>query len=106
MAHFQKLTAEKIAKLKKDEDLRWIDLRFTDPKGKWQHLTMDAENLDDDMLEDGIMFDGSLIAGWKDINDSDMTLKPDLSTGGIDTFSAQPSLYLISYILDSCPGRA
>ena len=106
MAHFQKLTAEKIAKLKKDEDLRWIDLRFTDPKGKWQHLTMDAENLDDDMLEDGIMFDGSSIAGWKDINDSDMTLKPDLSTGVMDPFSAQPSLILFCDILDPSTGQA
>jgi glutamine synthetase len=106
VAHFQKLTAEKIAKLKKDEDLRWIDLRFTDPKGKWQHLTMDAENLDDDMLEDGIMFDGSSIVGWKDINESDMTLKPDLKEAVMDPFSAQPSLILFCDILDPSTGQA
>ncbi len=106
MVHFHQLNAEKIAKLKKEEDLHWIDLRFTDPKGKWQHLTMDAENFEDDMLEDGIMFDGSSIVGWKDINESDMTLKPDLSTAVMDPFSAQPSLILFCDILDPSTGQA
>ena len=106
MVHFHQLNAEKIAKLKKEEDLHWIDLRFTDPKGKWQHLTMDAENFEDDMLEDGIMFDGSSIVGWKDINESDMTLKPDLSMAVMDPFSAQPSLILFCDILDPSTGQA
>src|SRR5206468_7506843 len=62
----------------KDEEIDWVDLRFTDPKGKWQHLTMASGLIDEDMLTDGFMFDGSSIAGWKAINESDMILKPDL----------------------------
>ena len=106
MAHFEKLTAEKITKMIKDEGLQWIDLRFTDPRGKWQHLTMDAENFEEDMYEDGIMFDGSSIAGWKDINESDMTLKPDLTRAVMDPFSAQPSLIVFCDILDPSTGQA
>ena len=57
-----------IAKRIKDEEIEWVDLRFTDPKGKWQHLTMAAGAMDEDALEDGLMFDGSSIEGWKAIS--------------------------------------
>jgi glutamine synthetase len=53
----------------KENDIEWVDLRFTDPKGKWQHLTMVASILGEDELEDGLMFDGSSIEGWKAINE-------------------------------------
>ena len=53
----------------KDEEIDWVDLRFTDPKGKWQHLTMASTVIDEDTLTDGLMFDGSSIAGWKAINE-------------------------------------
>ena len=56
--------AGKILSRIKDEEIDWVDLRFTDPKGKWQHLTMASAVIDDDMLTDGFMFDGSSIAGW------------------------------------------
>ena len=62
----------------KDNDVKFVDLRFTDPRGKWQHLTMDVGVFDEDMIAEGIMFDGSSISGWKAINESDMTLMPDL----------------------------
>ena len=62
-----------------DQEVEWVDLRFTDPKGKWQHLTMASGVVDEDQLTDGFMFDGSSIAGWKAINESDMILKPDLA---------------------------
>ena len=52
----------------KDKQVEFVDLRFTDPKGKLQHLTMDATVVDEDMLEKGVFFDGSSIAGWKAIN--------------------------------------
>ena len=71
-------SASDVLKQIKDEGIEWVDLRFTDPKGKWQHLTMVASVLGEDELEDGLMFDGSSIAGWKVINESDMILKPDL----------------------------
>ena len=63
----------------KDKEVEFVDLRFTDPRGKLQHLTMDSTIVDEDMLNDGVFFDGSSIAGWKAINESDMILKPDTS---------------------------
>ena len=57
-------SAKDIVKRIKDEEIEWVDLRFTDPKGKWQHLSMVAGVLDEDQLEEGLMFDGSSIAGW------------------------------------------
>ena len=73
------MSSNKVLKLMKDKEIEFVDLRFTDPRGKLQHLTMDSTIVDDDMLNDGVFFDGSSIAGWKAINESDMILKPDLS---------------------------
>ena len=70
--------AGKILKLIKDREIEWVDLRFTDPKGKWQHLSMCAGVIDEDALTDGLMFDGSPISPVEAINESDMILKPDL----------------------------
>ena len=69
------MNAASILKQIKDEEIRYVDLRFTDPKGKWQHLTMVASVLGEGELEDGLMFDGSSIAGWKAINESDIAKK-------------------------------
>ena len=71
-------TAADVLKKIKEEEIEWVDLRFTDPKGKWQHLTMVASVMGEDEWTDGLMFDGSSIEGWKAINESDMILKPDL----------------------------
>ena len=57
--------AEAVLKKIRDEEIPYVDLRFTDAKGKWQHLTMAARMIDEDTFADGIMFDGSSIAGWK-----------------------------------------
>ena len=84
----------------KEQDVKFVDLRFTDPRGKWQHLAMDAQVIDEDTFTDGIMFDGSSIAGWKAINDSDMTLMPDAATAVMDPFSAQSSLVLFCDVLE------
>jgi glutamine synthetase len=78
--------AEDVLKLIKDQDVKFVDLRFTDPRGKLQHVTFDPALVDADMLEEGTMFDGSSIAGWKAINESDMVLKLDASTYHIDPF--------------------
>ncbi|MBT4701584.1 MAG: glutamine synthetase, partial [Rhodospirillaceae bacterium] len=67
-------TADDVLKFIKDNDTPYVDLRFTDPRGKWQHLTMVSSFINSDSFEDGIMFDGSSIAGWKAINESDMSL--------------------------------
>ena len=69
------MSAKEVLKLMKDKEVEYVDLRFTDPRGKLQHLTMDATIVDDKMLNDGVFFDGSSIAGWKAIHESDMILK-------------------------------
>ncbi len=95
---------EIIARIK-DNDIEWVDLRFTDPKGKWQHLTMCAGVIDEDALEDGLMFDGSSIEGWKAINESDMILKPDLDAVYDDPFSATPMLVMFCDIVEPSTGE-
>ena len=92
--------AGKILSMMKEKEIEWVDLRFTDPKGKWQHLSMCANVIDEDNLTDGFMFDGSSIAGWKVINESDMILKPDLDAAYFDPFSATPMLILFNDIVD------
>jgi len=89
----------------KDAEIDWVDLRFTDPKGKWQHLTMASGVVDEDNLTDGFMFDGSSIAGWKAINESDMILKPDLDAAYVDPFSATPMLVLFCNVVEPSTGE-
>ena len=96
--------AGKILKLIEEQEIEWVDLRFTDPKGKWQHLSMVAGAIDEDMLNDGFMFDGSSIEGWKAINESDMILKPDLDATYIDPFSATPMLILVCNVVEPSTG--
>lgn len=81
-------------KMIKDSDVKWVDLRFTDPKGKEQHTTVPAARVGADELQDGFMFDGSSIAGWKSINESDMILMPDDETAVIDPFRDDTTLNL------------
>ena len=92
----KKATASDILKLIKEKEVKYVDVRFTDPRGKWQHVTFDLMMVDEDFLDHGTMFDGSSIAGWKAINQFDMLLKPDLDTAVIDPFFAQTTLILIS----------
>ncbi|MGB0407442.1 MAG: glutamine synthetase beta-grasp domain-containing protein, partial [Pseudomonadales bacterium] len=63
-----------------EHSVKWVDLRFTDPRGKEQHTTFPAKVVDEDFMTNGAMFDGSSIAGWKGINESDMILMPDDET--------------------------
>ena len=79
-------TAKDVLKSIKDNDVKYVDLRFTDPRGKWQHVTFDISMIDEEIFAEGTMFDGSSIAGWKAINESDMTLMPDPVTATIDPF--------------------
>jgi glutamine synthetase len=97
--------ANDILSMIKDKEIEWVDLRFTDPKGKWHHLTMVASVVDEDMLEDGFMFDGSSIGGWKAINESDMILKPDLDAIYVDPFSATPMLIMVCDIVEPSTGE-
>ena len=98
--------AEKILDMIKENDVSFIDLRFTDPRGKMQHVTQHIDTIDAESLHEGFMFDGSSIAGWKAINESDMTLMPDLTRPYLDPFFAQPTLALFCDVLDPVTNAA
>tara|TARA_B110000444_G_C18466126_1_gene422522 strand:+ start:264 stop:611 length:348 start_codon:yes stop_codon:yes gene_type:complete len=95
------MSSRDVLKLIKDKEIEFVDLRFTDVKGKLQHLTMDSSVVDQEMFDDGVFFDGSSIAGWKAINESDMILKPDLSRTIIDPFNSHNTLNIFCDILDA-----
>jgi glutamine synthetase len=96
---------KKVFDLIKEHDVKYVDFRFTDPRGKWQHLAHHISTINEDFLTDGVMFDGSSIAGWKAINESDMVLMPDLSTAVMDPFAAQPSLIIFCDVYEPSTGQ-
>jgi glutamine synthetase len=93
-------TAKDVLKLIKEKDVKYVDLRFTDPRGKWQHVTFDVSLIDEEAFAEGLMFDGSSIAGWKVINESDMKLMLDPDAVAIDPFFAQTTLSVICDIVE------
>ena len=95
---------ESVLKMIKDNDIEFVDFRFTDTKGKWQHTTKVASQVDASTFIDGVMFDGSSISGWKAINESDMILMPDPDTAIIDPFTAQPTMVLICDVIEPSTG--
>jgi glutamine synthetase len=97
-------TAKQILDLIKEKDVKYVDVRFTDVRGKLQHVTFDIDLVDDDFLNDGTMFDGSSIAGWKAINESDMKLRPDLDSAIIDPFYQQTTLALFCDVVNPDTG--
>ncbi len=97
--------SKKILEMIKEHDVSYVDFRFTDPRGKWQHLTQYVDTVDEEMLSEGIMFDGSSIAGWKDISESDMTLVPDASTAVMDPFTADNTLVLFCDVVEPTTGQ-
>jgi glutamine synthetase len=98
-------TSKDVLKFIKDNDVKYVDFRFTDPRGLWHHLTYDVTAVDDDLLDEGVMFDGSSIAGWKAINESDMLLRPDLASAVMDPFFAAPTLIINCEVLDPTTGQ-
>ncbi|WP_019218783.1 type I glutamate--ammonia ligase [Bartonella florencae] len=98
-------TASDIIKQIADNEIRFVDLRFTDPRGKLHHITMDIAEISEDTFSDGVMFDGSSISGWKTINESDMVLIPDPETAHIDYFFAQSTLVIFCDVLDPVSGE-
>ncbi len=89
----------------KEEEVEFIDFRFTDNKSKWHHLPMVAPILSEDDFEDGFLFDGSSIAGWKTIDKSDMSLIPDVSTAMIDPFSTRNTLIVFCSVIEPSSGQ-
>lgn len=92
--------SEKTYSLIQEHQVRWIDLRFTDTHGKEQHLTVPVKEVNDDFFEEGKMFDGSSIAGWKHINESDMILLPDDSSAVMDPFTDESTLIIRCNIIE------
>jgi len=99
-------TANDILKQIKENDVKFVDLRYTDPRGKLHHITMDVSCVDEDMFADGVMFDGSSIGGWKAINESDMVMMPDPATAHMDPFFAQSTMVIFCDILEPVSGEA
>jgi glutamine synthetase len=85
--------------------VKYVDLRFTDPRGKWQHVTFDITMIDEEIFAEGTMFDGSSIAGWKAINESDMLLMLDPATAQIDPFFAETTLSIVCDVLEPTTGE-
>lgn len=92
--------AADVLQLIKEHDVKFVDLRFTDTRGKEQHVSIPASTVDDDLFKEGKMFDGSSIAGWKGIQESDMVLMPEGSTAVMDPFSDEATLIIRCDILE------
>jgi len=99
------MTVKDVLDLMKAEEVEYVDVRFTDPKGKLQHVTLVADLVDEDFFEEGFMFDGSSIAGWKSIDQSDMKLMPDASSAYIDPFYAEKTLCLHCNVVEPDTGE-
>ncbi len=97
--------AKNAVKFLKDNEIEFVDFRFTDSKGKWQHTAYHASEIDEAKLAEGIMFDGSSIAGWKDINESDMILQPDARTIFKDPFTAAPTAIIFCDVIEPATGQ-
>ncbi len=96
---------KKVLEMIKENDVQYVDFRFTDPRGKWQHISQHVSTVNEDLLTEGIMFDGSSIEGWKDISESDMNLVPELATAVMDPFSAQPTLVMFCDVIEPSTGQ-
>ncbi|HHJ38206.1 MAG: glutamine synthetase [Methylothermaceae bacteria B42] len=88
------MSVDKVFEIIKDKEIEFVDLRFADTRGKEQHVTVPAHTIDEDFFENGKMFDGSSIAGWKSINESDMILMPEAETAVVDPFYEAPTLII------------
>jgi len=100
------MSQKDLLKTIKDDDVEYVDIRFTDPRGKLQHVTVMSNQVDEDFLEDGFMFDGSSIAGWKSIDQSDMKLMPDTDSAYMDPFYAEKTMAVHCSIVEPDTGEA
>ena len=89
-----------------NEGVEYVDIRFTDPRGKLQHVTVCSDQVDADFLEEGFMFDGSSIAGWKSIEESDMKLMPDASSAYLDPFYAEKTVSVHCTVVEPDTGES
>ncbi|MBF9039130.1 type I glutamate--ammonia ligase [Rhodobacterales bacterium LSUCC0387] len=99
------MSKDNVLKLIKDEDIAYVDIRFTDPRGKMQHVTVMSDLVDEDFLDEGFMFDGSSISGWKGIEASDMKLMVDTDSAYIDPFYAEKTLCVHCNVVEPDTGE-
>ena len=99
-------TVADVMKMVQDNEVKFVDFRFTDTRGKWQHITVPVSQFDEDKFEQGQAFDGSSIAGWKGIEASDMLLMPDANTAFIDPFFEEVTLVLVCDVIEPTDGKA
>src|SRR6201987_6558228 len=92
-----------VLKLIKEKQVKFADLRFTDTRGKEQHVTIPARLVDEDLFSDGKMFDGSSISGWKGINESDMILMPEAGTAILDPFFEETTVNIRCDVVEPAP---
>ncbi len=100
------MSIKSVLKTIKDENVEYLDVRFTDPRGKLQHVTVIVDEVDEDFLEEGFMFDGSSIAGWKAIDQSDMKLMFDTDSAYMDPFYAEKTLCIHCSVVEPDTGEA
>ncbi len=100
------MSTESVLKTIADEDIEYVDIRFTDPRGKLQHVTVMSDQVDADFIDEGFMFDGSSIAGWKSIEASDMKLMIDTESAYIDPFYAEKTLCVHCSVVEPDTGEA
>tara|TARA_B100000214_G_scaffold21328_1_gene14231 strand:- start:336 stop:1742 length:1407 start_codon:yes stop_codon:yes gene_type:complete len=100
------MSADKMLKTISDENVEYVDIRFTDPRGKLQHVTVMSDQVDADFIDEGFMFDGSSIAGWKSIEASDMKLMIDTDSAYIDPFYAEKTLCVHCSVVEPDTGEA
>jgi len=99
------MTPDDVLKLIKDKEVKFVDLRFTDTRGKEQHVTVPVKYFAKDKFEAGHAFDGSSIAGWKGIQASDMLLMPDASSARMDPFTDEPVLNITCDVYEPVDGK-
>src|SRR5499427_10968677 len=100
------MTAADVMKMLKDKEVKFVDLRFTDTRGKEQHVSVPVKAFTMEQFEAGHFFDGSSIAGWKGIEASDMLLMPDPDTANIDPFFEETTMILTCDVLEPGDGKA
>lgn len=100
------MSTDAVLQMIKDEEAAYVDIRFTDVRGKLQHVTVDVDIVDEDFLEEGFMFDGSSIAGWKSIENSDMKLIPDTTSAYVDPFYAEKTVCIHCSIVEPDTGES
>jgi glutamine synthetase len=99
------MSGKDVLKTIQDKNIKFVDFRFADTRGKEQHVTVPAHTVDDSLFTEGKMFDGSSIAGWKGINESDMILMPDPGSAFIDPFFEAPTLVLTCDVIEPSTGQ-